>query len=118
MKVIRRFRSVCNFNNELKFDLRFFKKQGCIGILNPKTIYYAIIEDGCGNTFPIITDGVTVVKIAERVSYVDCINYIKVLEACLYYKIVDYRTTVSIHLDNLKYLLRSYQKQELYEYAE
>lgn len=118
MKVIRRFRSVCNFNNGIKFDLRFFKKHSCVGVLNPKTTYYAILEDDCGNTFPIITDGVTVVKIVERVSYADCINYVKVIEACLYYKIVDYRTTVSLHLDDLKYLLRSYQKQELYEYAE
>lgn len=118
MKVVKRFKSVCNLNNKIKFDLRFFKKHSCVGILNPKTTYYAILEDDCGNTFPIITDGVTVVRIAERVSYDDSINCIKVVEACLYYKIVDYRTTVSLHLDNLKYLLRSYQKQELYAFAE
>lgn len=118
MKVIRRFKSVCNFTDKVKFDLRFFKKHSCVGILNPKTAYYAILEDGCGNTFPVITDGTTIVKIADRVSYTDCINYIKVLEACLYYKIVDYRTTVSLHLDNLKYLLRSYHGQKLYDYAD
>lgn len=69
---------------------------------------YFIVQDSDSNYTAYVTNGKTPRKISKATTWNDCLNYVKVFEACLLHAGVNRSRNFGIECDYLRYMKQQY----------